>query len=262
LTLAPFANAQQNVPTPPHDITGVETASSDAAIATPLPQKQQRRLRKYDLPELAGSRQAIGSQLIDGALPRPLVDYVEVSGEVRQRLSIFEGGLVVVDLTYPSAASIHKRLIIPPDALKKYLEATSPKALDVIRQDTLRLPVAARQATLRVYDDVASISPPRFVERSFDPIAALPKRLTDTVVPLQDLMRAVCEDRTVSNSVSNYTPHVGDELVGDDRNVYRVERIAGDQGIVELKCLTNPTRMFVKQSELANYFIGKPAVKP
>jgi hypothetical protein len=75
-------------------------------------------------------------------------------------------------------------------------------------------------------------------------------------------MRAVVEDRTVTNSVANYIPKAGDELVGDDRNVYRVVRVVEDQGIVELKCLTNPTTIYVKQSELANYFIGKPGVKP
>src|SRR5258706_5920650 len=112
LLLALTANAQQPPPaptqTPPHDITTVETAAADGAISTPLPQKEQRRLRKYDLPELAGSRQALGPQLINGELPKPLVDYVEISGELRQRLSIFQGGLVVVDLSAPSSASIHK----------------------------------------------------------------------------------------------------------------------------------------------------------
>jgi hypothetical protein len=236
-------------------------APADGAIATPLPQREQRRLKKYDLPELAGSRQALGSQLINGELPKPLVDYTETSGELRQRISIFEGGLVVVDLNAPSMASIHKRLLIPDEALAKYLEAASPARLDAIRQDTLRLPIVLRSAKLRVYGDGKGNGTPRFIERAFDPIAALPKPLTDAVIPLQDLMRAICEDRTVTNSVSNYIPRVGDELVGDDRNVYRVERIASDQGVIELKCLTNPTRIFVKQSELANYFIGKPAVK-
>jgi hypothetical protein len=261
--LLAFSLAAQQPPTqtPPHDIDSVDVAPSDGAISTPLPQREQRRLKKYDLPELAGSRQALGPQLIDGRLPKPLVDYVEISGELHQRISIFEGGLVVVDLNAPSSASIHKRLLIPNEALAKYLEAASTKRLDGIRQDTLRLPVVLRRATLRVYGNGTGDGASHFVERAFDPIAALPKPLTDAVIPLQDLMRAICEDRTVTNSVSNYIPHVGDELVGDDRNIYRVERIASDQGVIELKCLTNPTRIFVKQSELANYFIGKPAVK-
>jgi len=114
---------------PPHDISGVDVVSADGAMATPLPVKQQRRLKKYDLPELTGSRQAVGSQLVNGHLPRPLIDYMESAGDLRQRISFFEGGLVVIDLDAPWVASIHKRLIIPDDVLKKYVSAASPKAL-------------------------------------------------------------------------------------------------------------------------------------
>jgi hypothetical protein len=240
---------------PPHGIAGVDPVSADGAMATPLPLKQQRRMKKYDLPELAGSRQAIGSQLIDGRLPKPLVDYFESSGELRERISIFEGGLVVVNLTSPSTATIQKRVIIPGDALKKYLEAASPAAIGTTAPERLRVPVAARRSTIRAYRADST----KFVERVFDPVSALPKALNDAVIPLQDLMRALCEDHLVTNSVSNYTPQAGDELVGDDRNVYRVMRIIGE-GVVELKCLTNPTTIYVKVSDLANYFIGKPAV--
>src|SRR6185369_10525078 len=63
---------------PPHGIDMVETAPLGGAIAPPLPEKQRRQLKKYDIPELAGARQALGSQLIDGALPRPLIDFVSV----------------------------------------------------------------------------------------------------------------------------------------------------------------------------------------
>src|SRR5260221_3274309 len=187
---------------PPHDISGVDIVAADGAMATPLPVRQQRRLKKYDLPELTGSRQAVGSQLLDGHLPRPLVDYVESAGELRQRISFFEGGLVVIDLDAPWVASIHKRLIIPDDVLKKYLDAASPKALNAVDQGTLRLPAPSRRATVRIYDG----GPPHFVERSFDPIMALPKSLSDVVTPLQDLMRAAVEDRQVTNTVANYIP--------------------------------------------------------
>lgn len=258
LLLATLSLGQTAAPPvdPKHDISMVETAPFDGAIATPLPQKQRKKLQKYDLPELAGSRQALGSQLVNGELPKPLVDYIESSGEVRQRISIFEGGLVVVDLT-SAAASIRKKLLIPTDALGKYLEAASPKMVEPIRQTNLTLPVASRKATLRVYQqrDVT----PKFVERSFDPMSALPKPLTDAVIPLQDLMRAICEDREVTNSIANYTPKAGDELVGDDRNVYRVVRVISGRGMVELRCLTQPTSIYVKTTDLHNYFIGKPA---
>ena len=137
-----FAQTSTILPTgtPPHDIDGVDVVATDGAMATPLPEQERRRLKKYDLPELNGSRQAIGSQLINGRLPRPLVDYMELSGELRQRISFFEGGLVVIDLHAPSVASIHKRLIIPDDVLKTYLGAASPKALSAVSQDNLHIP--------------------------------------------------------------------------------------------------------------------------
>src|SRR5438067_11751015 len=88
--------AQEQPPT--HDITLVDKVPLGGAIATPLPEAERKKLQKYDLPELAGSTQALGSQLIDGTLPRPLVDYIVQDAKVQQRLSIFQGGLVVVDV--------------------------------------------------------------------------------------------------------------------------------------------------------------------
>lgn len=244
--------AQHPVEDPKHDISMVEVAEP-GAIATPLPVKQMKRLKRYDLPELVGSKQALGSQLIDGELPRPLLDYVSTSGEITQRLSIFDGGLVVVSLT-GAIAPIHKRLILPDDALKTYLKAAAPSILNSVKRENLVPPVPAHHALLRVYE-----ARELFVERAFDPQSPLPKAVSDAIVPLEDLMRAICEDRTVTSSVANYQPKVGDELVADDRNIYRVIRVIKEQDIVEMRCLTQPTTMFVKVSQLPNYFIGKPA---
>src|SRR5947199_10236356 len=91
-----FLTAQQQAP--PHDITQVDRAPLGGAIATPLPEAQRKQLMKYEIPELSGSRQALGSQLLNDTLPRPLVDYVVQDAKVQQRISIFHGGLVVVDI--------------------------------------------------------------------------------------------------------------------------------------------------------------------
>src|SRR6476661_6519181 len=75
LTVTPLL-AQQSPPAPqerPHGIDMVEPAPTDGAIATPLPEAQRRKLKKLDIPELSGARQALGSQVVDGALPRPVI---------------------------------------------------------------------------------------------------------------------------------------------------------------------------------------------
>jgi hypothetical protein len=57
-----------------HDITQVEPVAERVAMATPIPMK--RGWKKYDIPDLAGAQQVIGSQLIDGRLRKPLVDFI------------------------------------------------------------------------------------------------------------------------------------------------------------------------------------------
>ena len=243
----------QNPPTPPpgetprHDITMVDSAPLGGAIATPLPEAQRKQLAKYEIPELAGSRQALGSQLIEETLPQPLVDYVAQDAKVQQRISIFQGGLVVVDIR-GAGGPIRKKVIIPPDALKNYLRSVSTIA--TVRQGELVAPKDNRRALLRVYSAAH-----QFTERMFDPVATLPRTMNDQITPLRDLMRAICEDRTVTNTVAGYMPKPGDELVGDDRKVYRVMRVM-NRSIVELRCTSQPTTIYVEVKDLYNYFIG------
>jgi hypothetical protein len=244
------AGFAQIEPEPGHDITGVEPAPLGGAIAVPLPEEQRRQLRRYEIPELVGSRQAIGPQLINGALPKPLLDYSVRSGVINQRLSLFEGGLVVVKMT-GAGGTIRKKVIIPPDATAAYLELASPDALRLVRTTQIMPPDNDRRAMLRIYDGDGV-----FVERVFDPIGVLPKQMHDQIAPLEDLLRALSEDRTVTNTVANYEPKVGDQLVGDDRRTYRVERIMAEGTIVELRCLGQPTTIYVDKKDLYNYFIG------
>lgn len=234
-------------PPPTHDITMVDSVPLGGAMATPLPEAQRKQLEKYDLPELAGSAQALGSQLINGELRQPLVDYFARDTRIQQRLSIFEGGLVVLDVR-GVAGPIRKRVIIPGDALKSYTKAVA--SLNTIRQEGLTPPKQDRRAVLRVYS-----GPRQFTERIFDPMAALPKPMNDQVAPLRDLLRAISEDRTVTNTVAGYMPKPGDQLVGDDRKIYRVVRVM-DQRIVELRCTSQPISLYVEVKDLYNYFIG------
>lgn len=257
LTAAPlFAQTPPPQPppqeVPPHDITKVDVAPESGAIAVPLPEARRRQMERYDIPELVGSRQALGSQLIDGNLPKPLVDYISKEGIVEQRLSIFEGGLVVIDVT-GAGATIRKKLIIPGDALANYMKAINATSLAQIREGELASPRQGRESRLRVYHKDG-----KYTERKFDPVAVLPKTMNDKVLPLQDLLRAMYEDRGITNTVAGYVPAIGDQLVADDRKIYRVSRIIENR-IVELKCLNAPTTIYVQIKDLYNYFIGRPA---
>lgn len=231
-----------------HDISQVEPAAPDAAISTPIPMK--RGWKKYDIPDLAGAKQAIGSQLIDGRLRKPVVDFITAQGTVEQRISIFEGGLVVVNMT--GAATIRKKLLIPEDALRAYVASVSAESLGAIDQQSLVPPEPTRRSLLRVYDDNG-----HFVERVFNPTRVLPKALNDQITPLRDLLRAVSEDRGVTSSVAGYEPKAGDELVADDQSTYRVIRVVDGANVVELKCLDNPTTIFVMKKDLHLYFVGR-----
>lgn len=233
-----------------HDISKVEPVVPDAAIATPVPERRQRQLKKYEMPELAGAKQALGPQLIDGRLPKPLVDYTALDGSIEQRISIFEGGLVVVKMT--GAASMHKKMILPADALAQYMTALSAQSLKKIDQRELAPAEATRRAAVRIYAADGT-----FVERVFHPDRVPPKELNDHVAPLRDLLRAISEDRGVTTSLAGYEPKEGDELVADDHKVYRVTRVAAGEGVIELRCLDAPTKMFVAKKDLHLYFLGR-----
>ena len=233
-----------------HDISQVEPAAPDTAISTPIPMK--RAWKKYDIPDLAGAKQAIGSQLIDGRLRKPLLDFITAQNTIEQRISVFEGGLVIVKMT--GAASIRKKLLIPEDALKSYVAAASVEALSAVDQQALALPDPNSRSLLRVYG-----ADGKFVERTFNPTRVLPKALNDQIAPLRDLLRAVSEDREVTSSVAGYEPKSGDELVSDDQQLYRVIRVVEGSDVVELKCLTSPTTVFVAKKDLHLYFVGRRA---
>jgi len=241
------ASAQQ-----PHDLSEVDAVNPDSIIAIPLPPKSDRQMKKYESPELVGARQALGSQLIDGELPHPLLDYVTKSGLVEERLSMFEGGLTVVSMS-GIGGNMHKKLLIPIDALAAYRRAASPEKLAQIRNEDVSKPATDRHSLLRIYRADGS-----HAELQFDPAGVVPKTLADEIRPLEDLLRVVAEDRTVTSTVAGYEPAVGDELVGDDQRIWRIERVT-DKGLIELRCTGQPTIVYIDKHFLYNYFIGKRA---
>src|SRR6185295_1873576 len=209
--------------------------------STPTP--TTRGWKKYDVPDLAGAQQAVGSQLLDGRLRKPLMDFIAREGAVEQRVSIFEGGLVVVNMT--GAATIRKKMLIPADALAAYIRSVSSAKLENVDTFSLAPPDRSSRGLLRVYGDDG-----KYVERVFNPSRVLPKDLNDQIEPLRDLLRAVSEDRDVTSSVAGYEPKPGDELVADDQKVYRVVRVVEGANVVELKCLSAPTSIYVATKDL------------
>ena len=185
LLVVATAVAQEPPPPPPtgHDITQVDVAPLGGAIAVPIPEEESKRLRKYDIPELVGARQAIGPQLIDGRLPRPLLDYSVHSGRITQRLSLFEGGLAVLNMSGAGGA-IRKKLILPDDALTSYLKAAKAPELRILRKSDMPFTLPDRRAELRVYDYPRGTK----FELTFDPIAALPKPLNDVSMPIYEIV--------------------------------------------------------------------------
>jgi hypothetical protein len=143
-------------------------------------------------------------------------------------------------------------VILPKDALDAYLVPATATNLALIKAKDVTPPDAGRRSHLRIYRDNGE-----HVELQFDPVGVIPKTLGDEIGPLEDLFRALSEDRTVTNTISNYQPQVGDELVGDDRKTWRVERVVKD--IVQLHCIGQPTIIYVDKKDLYNYFVGKRA---
>ena len=89
------------------------------AISVPLPDLDSRKYRRYEVIELAGAMPVDGSLLVDGRLPAVVVDYVSQLGKVRQRVSIFENGVVSIELS-GVGGRVEKKLLIPPDAVAAY----------------------------------------------------------------------------------------------------------------------------------------------
>lgn len=235
-----------------HDITQVDPVAPDTAIATPVPEKQLRKLKTYEMPELTGAKQALGPQLLDGQLRKPMIDFMTTEGAVEQRISIFEGGLVVVKMT--GAAGIRKKVLIPEDSLKNYTRTATAKNLRAVDQHWLPVPDPDRRALLRIYDADGT-----YVERVFHPGRVLSKQIVDQIEPLRDLLRVVSEDRGVTTTIAGYEPKAGDELVADDHKVWTVVRVVDGAGVVELRCEDAPQMVFIAKKDLHLYFMGAKA---
>ena len=91
---------------------------------------------------------------------------------------------------------MHKRVILPSDALASYLRAANAGKLAKISAQDVTAPSERRRSRLRVYRENGE-----HVELMFDPVGVIPKELADEIRPIEDLFRALSEDRTVTKTV-------------------------------------------------------------
>ncbi len=230
--------------------TPAELREEGTAISVPTPRLGYFSRRKYELPDLAGATPATGSQLIDGRLPLPLIDYrCDVAG-LRQRLTLFEGGLVSLEME-GAGATIRKKIRIPEDALRNLRESIRADDLMGAADYSSSSRINESRAFIRIYDDTG-----QHVERNFHPNMVLPEKIEKQRRILLDLLRALAEEREISNPVTGYIPQVGDRLIGDDSKIYKITQMISSGSVAELTCLTEPTKMYVASKDLYNYFIA------
>lgn len=226
--------------------------AQSVAISVPLPIDPEQ-LARYNIVELTGARAADPS-VLDGELPPLVVEYVTDLTPIRQRLAIYETGLVEVELE-GTGATLQKLVMIPEDAVAEYEKffrtCDIEKFVPMDRGDPGR-----NQVVLRLGSGDAA------VERRFRATSVVPENVERLRQVLHDVLRALCEDRTATNPIAQYEPVVGDVLVGDDQKTYRVVRLINDGEYTELLNTTHPLRMVVATQDLHLYFVARQPAAP
>lgn len=230
----------------------IAAAQSDSpppgsVISLPNPDLPQLQLERYEIPDLAGATPVTGSMLVDGRLPRPLIDYGAKAPGILQSVTIFEQGLIAIRID-SGTARIRKRLILPADAFASYVARVSPaKIRDAVLPD---FDEATTYEYIRAYDEDG-----KMVERRFDPAFVLPGELEMPRSMMQDIIRAMGHDREVTNPLARYEPRVGDRLVREDQRLFEVTRVI-NKLFVELRCQSEPTSMYVAIGDIQQLFVG------
>jgi hypothetical protein len=221
--------------------------SEGIAISVPLPDLDSRKFRRYQVVELSEALPVGGSLLVDGNLPAAILDYLTRLGTIRQRVSIFENGVVSVALS-GAGGRVEKKVLMPPDAVASYREFFASCDLGSFRP--IEPGSDENRVTIRMLS--ADGTP---IEKRFPATALVPENVERMRLVLDDLLRALSEDREVTNPISLWEPREGDTLLGGDQKTYRVVRILGGE-FIELVCTSEPVRRFVPIKDLHLYFVG------
>ena len=221
------------------------------AISVPLPDLDARKFRRYEVIELSGAMPVDGSLLIDGRLPAVIVEYVSQLGTIRQRVTIFENGVVSIELS-GVGGRVEKKVLMPADAVAAYRAFF--ETCEIERYRPLDEGTDQDRVTMRLVPREGDAIVKRFPATSL-----VPENVERMRLVLDDLLRALSEDREVTNPISLWTPREGDTLLGGDQKSYRVVRLLQGE-FIELVCTTEPVRRFVPIKDLHLYFVG--AVSP
>jgi hypothetical protein len=217
------------------------------AISVPVPDLDSRKFRRYEVIELSGAVPVDGTLLVEGRLPAVVVDYVSQLGSIRQRAAIFENGVISVELS-GVGGRVEKKVLLPRDALDAYRAFFA--ACDLASFRPIDHGSEADHVLLRLAAADGAV-----IEKRFPATALVPENVERMRMVLDDLLRALSEDREVTNPIALWKPRVGDTLLGGDQKQYTVVRILDSQ-FIELVCATEPVRRFVPVKDLHLYFVG------
>lgn len=222
--------------------------SPQTTISIPVPQLSDRQMVNYHVVELAGATPVGDDLLVDGRLPRVLINFTARLDEVYQRLTFFENAILAVEMEGEDWR-MSKKVRIPAQALDAYREFFTTEELERFRPWSEGDPTRD-QTVLRIATGETT------VERKWASTAVIPEQIERLRLVLQDVVRALSEDREVTNPVAGYGASVGDVLLGDDQKSYRVIGILQQGDLLELQSLTEPVRRFVAKKDLHLYFVA------
>lgn len=243
-----FASAAPHLSAQPEE-EYMPPAELGSSISIPKPPEDEIDASKYESPELTDTRPAIGSQLVEGRLPRPLLDYSIVTSKSLQRLTFFEQGLVVLHMK-AGDANLRKRMLLPPAALEEYrLLLTPDNARTIARNESLINGLSNDRGIIRVYREDGSHAQIEFSNSRILPAAIQQLRST-----LDDLIRILAEDRGATNPLASYVPRIGDKLISEDLKLFEITALAQQGEIVEFTGLQEPIRVYVSRDEIPSYF--------
>jgi hypothetical protein len=217
-------------------------------ISIPFPELSDREMVDYHVVELAGATPVGDDLLIDGRLPKILINFTARLEQVYQRLTVFENAILAVEMQ-GEGWRMSKKVRIPAEALEAYRRFFTTGELERFRpwgegdpeRDQTVLRIATGEST---------------VERKWASTAVLPEQIERLRLVLLDVLRALSEDREVTNPVSGYEASLGDVLLGDDQKSYRVVGILQQGDLLELQSLSEPVRRFVAKKDLHLYFVA------